>query len=165
MSKTPLYTSKEDLAIYRHILNKPSTISLEDRYKSALKLKSVHPIRTVGAIRNRWSFHNSDAPPQAIREYRDLDRVEREKKEARNKRIQEKIAKEEKQGYRGIKLYVPNAENVLGGKMVHAEVEYAQKAKDCYSIGDAIQELQKQGAEKAVLPMGNGKKITVIFKD
>ena len=161
------YTPAEDMAIYRHIANRPEGITISKRIKSCLKLKSVHPSRTEGAIRNRWATLSGDNPPPNIYKYRGmhLENIKWPKKSP--------IASlQDKQEYRGVDMYIgmksmdtyfPTAAYAS----VEVEFEEAPKppARKCQTLDEAIEELRKQGAKKAVIPLRDNKKITVLFTD
>jgi hypothetical protein len=169
MSKVK-YTPTEDMAIYRHIANRPEGVTISRRIKSCIKLKSVHPCRTEHAIRNRWSILNGNNPPANISKYKfwngRLTTPEQSPITALGdtfKNVQE---------YRGVDIYVGVKQMewdhpAPAYASVEVEFEEAPKppARKCNTLDEAIEELRKQGAKKAVIPLRDNKKITVIFKD
>jgi hypothetical protein len=120
----------------------------------------VHPSRTEDSIRNRWSKLNGDNPPANISRYRfwngTLTTPEQSPITALGdtfKNVQE---------YRGVDIYVINA-------YASVEVEFEEAPKPeprkCNTLDEAIEELRKQGAKKAVIPLRDNKKITILFTD
>ena len=161
------YTPAEDMAIYRHIANRPEGVTISKRIKSCLKLKSVDSSRTEHSIRNRWSILRGDNPPPNIYKYRGMHL---EDIKWPNKSPITTL--KDKQEYRGVDMcigmksmdtYFPTPAYAS----VEVEFEEAPKppARKCNTLDEAIEELRKQGAKKAIIPLRDNKKITVLFTD
>ncbi len=158
------YTPAEDMAIYRHIANRPEGVTISKRIKSCRKLKSVHPSRTEGAIRNRWGTLSGDNPPPNIYKYRGMHLKDVQKSPI--------TFLKDKQEYRGVDMYVGmKSMDTYFPTPAYAsvEVEFEEApmppARKCRTLDEAIDELRKQGAKKAVIPLRDNKKITVLFTD
>jgi len=159
------YTEKEDLAIYKHIANRPKGTTVKSRIKSALRLKSVDKSRTEGGIRNRWATLAGPNPPMHIYYYRGMQADEEPKKSPIT-------ALKDAQQYHGVEMYVgvkqmdcPYPTNAYAAVEVEFEETPKPKPRRCMTLDEAVEELRKQGAKKAVIPLRFNKKITVIFKD
>ena len=158
------YTEKEDLAIYKHIANRPKGVTAIARMKSATKLKSVDPSRTYHSIRNRWAILSGPKPPMHIYYYRGMQADEPKKSPI--------VAIKDTQKYHGVEMYVGVKQmewNYPSPAYASVEVEFKEApkppARKCNTLDEAIEELRKQGAKKAIIPLRDNKKITVIFKD
>ena len=160
------YTPAEDMAIYRHIANRPEGVTISKRIKSCLKLKSVHSSRTESSIRNRWSKLKGDNPPPNIYKYRGmhLEDIKWPKSPI--------TFLKDKQEYHGVEMCIGMRQMEWDHPApayapVEVEFEEAPKppARKCNTLDEAIEELRKQGAKKAIIPLRDNKKITVIFKD
>ena len=160
------YTPVEDMAIYRHIANRPEGITISKRIKSCLNLKSVHPSRTESSIRNRWALLNGNNPPPNVYKYRGmhLEDIKWPKKSPIT-------SLQDKQEYHGVEMCIGIRQMEWNPARAYAsvEVEFEEApkppARKCNTLDEAIDELRKQGAKKAIIPLRDNKKITVIFKD
>ena len=160
------FTPAEDMAIYRHIANRPEGVTIGKRIKSCLKLKSVDSSRTEHSIRNRWSKLKGDNPPPNVYKYRGmhLEDIKWPKSPI--------TFLKDKQEYHGVEMCIGMRQMEWDHPApayapVEVEFEEAPKppARKCNTLDEAIEELRKQGAKKAIIPLRDNKKITVIFKD